>query len=289
MGALREKMEREIRLRRFSPKTKQAYTGAVYGLAKYYNKSPDLISNEEIQEYILYLMDKGYSWSTCNVAINSFKFFYTKTIKRKSIKLYLPPRKKRQILPEVLSKQEVERLFLASGNPKNRALLITTYGSGLRVSEVVNLKIKDIHSLRKQIRVEQGKGNKDRYTILSDSLCEELRSYWRLYRPKLWLFPSTREKPMHPATAQKIYYRAKERAGIQRGKGIHTLRHCFATHLLEAGVDIRTIQVLMGHNSISTTMVYLQITRKRFDSLSSAFDLLDFPSLNKKGRPPCKG
>jgi site-specific recombinase XerD len=155
-------------------------------------------------------------------------------------------------------------------------LLMTTYAAGLRVSEVVNLKPSDIHSNRMMIRVEQAKGNKDRYTILSTRLLEELRLYWKLYRPTAWLFPSSREpnRKMDIGCAQKIYYEAKRRAGITRGHGIHTLRHCFATHLLETGVDLRTIQTLMGHSSITTTMRYLQVRRQILDSNQTRLDLL---------------
>jgi site-specific recombinase XerD len=153
---------------------------------------------------------------------------------------------------------------------------MTTYGAGLRVSEVVNLKPSDIDSSRMMIRVEQAKGAKDRYTILSPRLLEELRLYWKLYKPRTWLFPSRRDpnRKMDITTAQKVYYQAKRRANITRGHAIHTLRHCFATHLLEAGVDLRTIQSLMGHSSITTTMRYLQVRAQMIESRQDLLDLL---------------
>jgi len=205
------------------------------------------------------------------------RFFYNKTLRRQSTRLAIPPCKQQHKLPEILSSQELERLFLYANNPKNRVLFMTAYSAGLRLGEVVRLKISHIDSSRMMIRVEQGKGNKDRYTLLSKLLLKELRSYWKLYRPKLWLFPGARNpnKPMPDGTAQKAFTLTKAKAGIKKGKGIHTLRHCFATHLLEAGVDLRTIQMLMGHNSITTTMLYLQITRKRLDTVNSSFDLLE--------------
>jgi site-specific recombinase XerD len=163
-------------------------------------------------------------------------------------------------------------------------LLRTTYAAGLRVSEVVRLRVSDLDSERMLIRVEQGKGMKDRYTLLSPQLLEELRLYWRLYRPPLWLFPSTDpQRQLHIGRAQKVYYQAKARAGITKGGGIHTLRHCFATHLLEAGVDLRTIQSLMGHTSITTTMRYLQVRRQPLDSRQQLMDLLASPESGVPG------
>jgi site-specific recombinase XerD len=196
-----------------------------------------------------------------------------------SIYLDIPARKKDNRLPEILSTEELERLFTALSNQKHRALLMTTYAAGLRVSEVVSLKVGDIDSKRMMIRVQQGKGRKDRYTVLSQRLLKELRTYWRVYRPSVWLFFSGKEyiRPLSISSAQRVYNYAKEKAGIQKGKGIHTLRHCFATHLLEAGVDLRTIQTLMGHCSILTTMVYLQVTRKHLSCVQSPLDLIEVP------------
>ena len=271
-------MINEMKLRRFSPKTQESYVGAVSGLARYYDQSPDRIDNEKIKGYLLHLMEsRQLAWSSRNVVVCGLRFFYNKTLGRRSTRLAIPACKQQHKLPEILSSQELERLFFSAGNPKSRVLFMTTYSAGLRLGEVVRLKIPHIDSSRMMIRVEQGKGNKDRYTLLSNLLLKELRSYWKLYRPKLWLFPGSRNpnKPMPDGTAQKIFTLAKAKAGIKKGKGIHTLRHCFATHLLEAGVDLRTIQMLMGHNSIMTTMIYLQVTRKRLNTVNSSFDLLD--------------
>ena len=181
-------------------------------------------------------------------------------------------------LPEILSAQELERLFATAPPGKHRVVLLSAYGGGLRVSEVVRLKVTDIHSDRMMMRVEQGKGRRDRYTLLSKRLLEELRSYWKTLRPHPWLFPGHhRQRHMTPRMAQKIYTSAVKKASIHRRGGIHTLRHCFATHLMEAGVDIRTIQILMGHRSILTTMRYLQVTRKKLDGTVSPLDLLEIP------------
>lgn len=276
MGALRTKMIDAMKLRRFSPKTQQAYLAAVAGIARFYNQSPDSISPDQIHDYLLHLtVVRALSWSTCNVAVSALRFFYFETLHWDHLSLPIPPRKKPSKLPEILSSQELDRLFACSSPPKSRLLLMTTYSAGLRVSEVVHLKVSDIDSQRMMIRIQQAKGMKDRYSILSQTLLEELRLYWKLYRPASWLFPSQQPlKPMQIGTAQKIYHRAKQRAGITKGLGIHTLRHCFATHLLEAGVDLRTIQTLMGHSSITTTQRYLQVRRQMIDSNQARFDLL---------------
>jgi len=283
MTPLRQKMINDMKLRRFSTSTQQAYEDAVAGLAKFFNQAPDRLNEENVQAYLLHLMEKRkLSWSSCNVAVSGLRFFYGKTLGRHSMCLAIPPAKQKKQLPEILSAEEVERLFASAINPKHRMVLMTTYAGGLRVSEVVRLKVNHIESDRMMIRVDDGKGNKDRYTILSERLLKELRIYWTMYRPTLWLFPAKDpKKPMHKGTAQKIYYTAKKRAKITRGKGIHTLRHCFATHMLEAGEDPRTIQVLMGHSSIVTTMVYLQVTRKKLASTKSPLDLLEIPDSKK--------
>ena len=280
---LRQKMINDMKLRRFSKKTQYAYISAVAGLAKFYNLSPDRIDKHRVQAYLLHLMDaEKKSWNTCNIVVSGLRFFYTETLGRDSMYLEIPPRKKNNQLPEILSSREIESLFASTDNPKNKTLLMTTYAAGLRVSEVVKLKITDIDSKRMMIRIEQGKGRKDRYTILSPRLLTELRHYYRKYLPELWLFQGRiPEHYLSVGTAQRIYYRAKEKAGIKKGKGIHILRHCFATHLLEAGVDLRTIQALMGHNSIMTTMVYLQVSRKKLSSTQSPLDLLKVPENGK--------
>jgi len=182
-------MIRDMQLRRFSPRTQNSYVRAVELLARYYRRSPEKISKEEIQDYLLYLMnEKKLSWSTCNLAVSAFRFFYAVTLGNEAMYLDIPPRKTRSRLPEVLSREAVERLFAAATHLKHRLLLMTTYSAGLRVSEVVRLKPKHIDSSRMMIRVEQAKGNKDRYTILSQRLLEELEFYRKVYRPTTWLF-----------------------------------------------------------------------------------------------------
>jgi integrase/recombinase XerD len=252
---------------------------AVAGLAKHYHQPPDQPDATKIQAYLLPLtVERGLSWSSCNVAVSGLRFFYQQTLGWEGLRLPIPPRRKPSKLPEILSHQELERLFAAAHLAKHRALLMTTYAAGLRLSEVIALKRTDLDSQRQMIRVEQGGGRKDRYTILSPRLLQELRHYWKMYRPILYLFPGKDpSRPMDSSVAQKIYSAAKHRADIQKGLGIHTLRHCFATHLLEAGVDLPTIQRLMGHTSILTTMRYLQVRRQHLDAHASQFDLLRLP------------
>ena len=276
MTPLRAQMIRDMPLQRLAPQTQKAYVTAVAGLAKFYQCSPDRLRPEQIRTYLHHLLtERRLAWSSCNQAAAGLKFFYTKTLGWDVLHLDLPPRTGRSQLPQVLSIEELQRLFTRTKNPRHRALLMTTYAAGLRVSEVVRLQLTDIESDRMLIRVEQGKGRKDRYTLLSTRLLTELRASWKLYRPAPWLFTGLDpQRPMPSGTAQKISYHAKRTAGITHGHGIHTLRHCFATHLLEAGVDVRTIQMLLGHQSLDTTTRYLQITRQYLATIRSPFDLL---------------
>ena len=212
MNALRERMLRDMWVRNLSPKTQYGYLRAVEGLARYYRKPPDQIAQHEVEDYIAHLFtERHYASGSCHGAVTGLRFFYMTTL--------------------ILSAQEVERLLAAVENLKHRALLMTTYGGGLRVGEVVRLRVTDIQSDRMMIRIEQGKGRKDRYTLLSLRVLNTLRSYWRSYHPRVWLFPGYADQPMAVRTPQKVYRRAIEKAGIQRKGGIHTLRHCFATHL----------------------------------------------------------
>ena len=278
MGALRNKMIEEMKLRNFSPRTQQSYLSAVVGLVKHYRRSPDQLTQDEIRAYLLHLKDRGLSASSRNVAISGMKFFYHQILGWNEKQLFIPPRKRSWQLPEVLGQKEVERLFSAAVKPRDRCLLMTAYATGLRVSELVRLKVSAIDSQRMMVRVEQGKGQKDRYTILSQRLLLELRSYWKEHRSPAYVFPNRKGAPISIDYAQRVYNLAKLKAGIQKGHGIHTLRHCFATHLLEAGVDLKTIQMLLGHNSIESTQRYLQIRQHRLTTTANPLDLLRFPN-----------
>ena len=279
MTTLREKMVRDMQLRRLSDNTQRVYTHAVFALARHYMQAPDRLNDRQIQDYVLYMLNgRKLSWSTCDTNVAGLQFFYGVTLGRDSMRLVLPPRKSEKRLPEILSAGEISRLFAAAHNLKHRVLLETAYSAGLRASELVRLKITDIDSGRMMIRVGQGKGNKDRYTLLSPRVLRHLRDYWRKYRPSSWLFQGQKpDRPLDRVSASKVFNAAKEEAGIRKVGGIHSLRHAFATHLLEAGVDVRTIQLLMGHKSILSTMRYLQVTRSKLGTTQSPLDLLTIP------------
>jgi len=281
---LRNQMMREMQLHRLVPGTQKSYASVITDLARYYWRSPDQLTPDDIRAYLHHLLEKRQlAFSTCNVAAAAIRFFYVETLGWSPFKLNLPPRTDSKRLPRVLSVEALERLFDSISNPKHRALLMTTYSAGLRVSEVVRLQVTDLESdpSRMLIRVHQGKGNKDRYTLLSRRLLDELRAYWRLERHRPWLFPGRDSKRHMPSgTAGKIYNRARRQAGIDQGSGIHTLRHCFATHLLDAGVDPHTIQLLLGHRSIKTTARYLHVSRRRLQHVRSPLDLLCFQGVD---------
>jgi len=278
MGALRTRMIEEMKLRNFSPRTQQSYLSAMIGLVKHYRRSPDQLTQEEIRAYLVHLEKRGLSPSSRNVAISGMKFFYHQMLSWNDKQLFIAPRKRSWQLPEVLGQKEVERLLLATAKQRDRCLLMTAYATGLRVSELVRLKVSAIDSERMMVRVEQGKGRKDRYTILSARLLTELRSYWKEHRSPIYLFPNRKGGPISIDYAQRIYNLAKQKAQIHKGKGIHTLRHCFATHLLEAGVDLRTIQTLLGHNSMASTERYLQIGQHKITTTANPLDLLRLPN-----------
>lgn len=283
MSPLRRKMIRDLVIRNFSPRTIESYVHSVADLARYYHKSPATINEQELLDYLYHLKDeRNFSASSMQVRAAGLRFFFTITLKNKAMSFAIPEMKTEKRLPEVLSVKELEVLFQSLTNKKHRALLMTTYSAGLRVSEVTRLKIAHIERDRKVIRVEQGKGRKDRYTILSARLLYELAEYWREYRPQHWLFPgASLTKPLNSDSARVIYRKARARAGITRGNGIHTLRHSFATHMLEMGTDIRTIQLLLGHKSIETTVKYLHVISKKACSLKSPLDLLSVPNPQK--------
>lgn len=284
MSILRQKMIQEMQLRRFSELTQKAYISAVSGIARHYHSSPDIITVQQLKDYILHLMnDRALSWSSINQISAALRFFFTAAVDRHDLAVSIPPRKTPKHLPQILSRNELLPLFTSLRNQKHRTLLMTAYATGLRLYEIITLKVSDIDSARMMIRVEQGKGNKDRYTILSPLLLKELRAYWKAYRPKDWLFPSTPRTKMNRATAQAVFKKAKNMARIKKNVSFHTLRHCFATHLLEAGVDLRTLQIIMGHVSIKSTALYLHVAKKQIAATKSPLDFLGLPFIKQLG------
>jgi integrase/recombinase XerD len=273
MGELRERMQHDLVVRGMSPRTQEAYMAAVKGLAQHYRQRPDTLSERQVESYVRYLLEQRHlAPNSVRIAVFGLRFVYTVTLKRPAFALPLPKGVKK--LPEVLSREEVARLLASTTTLRERALLMATYGGGLRVSEVVHRRVSDIDAQRGMIRVEQGKGRKDRYTLLGPRLWAELRHYWQVYRPvRPGLFPQRRKAaPMEPATAQKIYYAAKRRAGVTKAGGSHALRHAFATPLLEAGTDLPTLQQLLGHDSITTTMHYVHVARNRVTAQGSPLE-----------------
>jgi integrase/recombinase XerD len=285
MTTLRQDFIRELVLRGIAPRTQDAYISAVYGLAKYYHQSPDQLSDDQLKDYMFYLArEKDYAASSLNQVVSALRRFYQLVLKRSvdHLRLLLPRVHKAIRRPQVFAASELERLFLIGAtDPKDRAFLMTVYGAGLRLNEACHLKAEHILRARMQIRVEQGKGQKDRYTLLSPRLLQELESYWRAYRPQHWMFPSSRDPnlPLPDGTAQKMFYQAVQRAGLPRKGGIHSLRHSFATHLLEAGVEITVLQRLLGHSSLATTSVYLHVRQERLAQIKSPLQLLDLSHL----------
>ena len=276
MSPLRTKMPQDMIVRGLAKTTQHAYLHAVTELSAYYHRSPDTLSKQELHDYLLHVsQERGLAWGTCNGRVHALRFFYRVTLGRTDIDLVLPRAKEPSKLPVIWSQHDIRRLLASASNLRARALLKTAYGTGLRVSEAIRLKITDIDSQRMAIRVEQGKRQKDRYTLLSTDLLQDLRAYWRMHRCDPWLFPNHRRTgPISRVTAHRIFHAAKARAGITKPGAMHALRHAFATHLLEAGTNLHTIQRLLGHNSILTTLRYLQLSRTHLLETRSPLDCL---------------
>lgn len=278
MTPLRKRMDDAMLLRGFAERTRETYLSCVSALARYYGTSPDTLSPEQLQAYLLHLItEKKLAYASVNQAACAFRFLFVRVLKQPEAHLDIPMAKVPKHLPRILSRDEVSRLIQAARNLRARTLLMTTYAAGLRVSEVCALQVRDIESQpdRMCIKVRDAKGGKDRFTLLSPRLLEALRLYWRCYRPRQWLFPNpSGERPIDHKVAQRLYCAARDAAGLGEEGGIHTLRHCFATHLLESGVDLHTIQRLLGHGHISTTMRYLHLAQSRLTASTSPLELL---------------
>ena len=274
-------MSRELQLQRKSHHTAKAYLTAVKQLAEYYNRSPDQISRDEVRAFIHHLItQKKLASSSVNLKLAGIRFFYRRVLGDTDFDLHVD-RKASGKVPEPFSRQEIERLLAAAATSKHRAMLMVAYGGGLRAAEVVNLKPEDIQADRMVIHVRQGKGNKDRFTLLSKRLLGELRNYWRQFRPAVWLFEGRHGGAFRPGSLQTVFEQTKLAAGVTRPGGLHRLRHSFATHLLEAGVDLHTIKQLLGHLNLKTTSRYLHVTSQHMRGINSPLDLLDPPNDGK--------
>ena len=266
VSPLRQRMIDDMRMRKFGDKTQSDNLRAVRNFTKYLGRSPDTAAVEDLRNYQLHLVDHGISPASLNSAISGLKFFFTVTLDREEVMAKMQPVHLPRKLPVILSGEEVRRLIAATRNLKHQTALSLAYGTGLRVNEVVSLKVGDIDSQRMTLRVEQGKGQKDRYAMLSPILLERLRVWWRVARAQGkmldggWLFPGL--NPVEPLSARQlnraIHFAAAD-AGIEKLVSMHSLRHAFATHLLEQKVDIRLIQVLLGHKKLETTALYAQV------------------------------
>ncbi len=281
MTPLRQKMMDAMVLRGLAVRTRETYLACVRQLAEHYHCSPDTLNAEQLQAYLLYLIqERKLAYASVNQAACAFRFLFGEVLKQRAIWLEIPMAKVPKRLPVILTRAEIVRLFDACDSLRSRTLLMTTYAAGLRLGEVCRLQVSDIESApeRMCLKVRQGKGGKDRYTLLSPQLLTTLRQYWQDRRPRPWLFPNpSGDGPICDTTPQRMYHAACERAGLTNAAGIHTLRHSFATHLLEAGVDLHTIQRLLGHGHIATTMRYLHLAQHRLTGTTSPLDLLVTP------------
>lgn len=280
---LRQRMIEDMRIRGMAEKTQAAHIRAVKDFAVFLKRSPDTATPEELRAYQLHMTNAGMTATTFNVRIVSLRFFFGMTCGRDEMKRHMQFRRAPRKLPAVLSVEEVGDILAAAPGPglKYRAALGISYGAGLRAAEVCHLRVQDIDSDRMMIHVEEGKGGRDRKAMLSPGLLDLLRDYWREARPDGWLFPGLpRVNPISPRQLNRAFASAKHMAGVTRSATLHTLRHSFATHLLEAGTDVRVIQVLLGHTKLTTTARYTHVATKTIQNTVSPFerlkDLQDF-------------
>jgi integrase/recombinase XerD len=276
MGKLKDQMIEDMKLRNFSPQTIKSYISSVTSFVRYFKASPEELTDLHIKEYLTHLLNTGASWSTINAAQSSLKQLYIHILKQnwKVEKLKRPRKEKR--LPEVLSVEEVELIINCVDNIKHKAILMTLYSTGIRLGELCKIRLKDIDKERKVLRVVCGKGKKDRQTILSEKLLTLLRTYYKIYKPEEFLFNGyVKGIPVADRTVQHIFRKAALKAKVKKDSTVHTLRHSFATHLLENGVDIFTISKLLGHTSIKTTTIYLHLQRGQINSIVNPLDKLN--------------
>ena len=276
MTELRSRMIQDMQLHGLAARTRQSYVDAVKGLARFYQRSPDRLSEDEIRSFFLHLInEKGAARSTVTIYLCGIKFFYETTLGRKSPILEIVRPAKRHKLPVVLSTEEVNNLLERVKNPVYRMCLTLIYACGLRLSEGLHLRVEDIDSDRMLVAVRNGKGGKDRYVPLPERTLEQLRAYWMLHRPKTWLFSTkTGQLPLNPTTLQKTFKVVVRQSGIGKNASVHTLRHSYATYLLESGVNLRVIQELLGHKSPHTTAIYTHLTQKTVDQLATVINRL---------------
>lgn len=289
MTPLREKYLRDMTVRGLAERTRQSYTSFVVNLAGFYDRSPDQISYDEVVDWIHHLIrDRHLAPSSVNIAVNGVRFLYGVTLRRDVDELMaaIPRMKRNTLRAQVYARSELEAILTAPVQPRDRAFLMTVYADGLRLSEAIHLQTRDIDRARMQLRVRNGKGAKERVLPLSPRLLDELAQYWRAQRSgrpghdSPWLFLGAQpNRPINKATGQNIYYRAVEKSGVRRKGGIHILRHSYATHCIESGLELTLVQRLLGHSSLLTTARYLHVTAARLGEIRSPLDLIEFSSL----------
>ncbi len=276
-----------MKLSNFAESTQDAYLRAVLKLSTFYGKSPDTITPSEVQDFLLYVSeDLGRSYSTCNQLRSGIVFFFNVVLHDSSVEASLPRKKSEHKLPVVLSPEEVSRIINATVNPRNRLIFEVAYSSGLRLKEAIKLKPENIDSQRMVIRVVQGKGKKDRYTVLSKKVLYALRNHWNFNRPTKYFFtPANSDEHISNSAIQKQFKKSLKKSDVKKKCSFHVLRHSFATHLLEAGTDLRTIQVMLGHKSISTTSVYLHVAQNTISKVISPLDIFNEPAPHESTSP----
>jgi integrase/recombinase XerD len=275
ISPLRQRMLDDMTFRNMAPNTKKVYSYAVANFSAFHRRSPDKLGIEEVRAYRLHLLKRGLKASSINPIVGALRFFYGTTLGQKDIAEQIPFARKEDALPAILSREQVMQLLRAEPNLKMRTAFTTVYAAGLRVSEVVALTVRDIDSGRMVIRIQQAKGRKDRYVMLSEQLLVILRAYWKRTHPPHWLFPGP--DPSKPVTArswQRSFRSAADAAGLEDAVTVHTLRHSFATHLLEQGVDIRVIQDLLGHRQITSTTRYARVALDIIRQIQSPLEAL---------------
>jgi len=288
MTPLRQRMLQDMRVRNLAENTQRSYVQQISAFARHFERSPEQLGPEEIRAYQVYLTDeRKLSPASVCIVSGALRFLYHVTLKREWVETEIPLPKKPFKLPVILSPEEIMHFLECVHSRKMRTLLTTIYAAGLRVSEATHLKIHDIDSKRMMLRVAQGKGQKDRFVMLSPRLLEILRAYWKVERPRPWLFPGDIPgQPLNRCSAAWACQEARRRCAAKKPITPHSLRHAFATHLLEAGTDVRTIQLLMGHRSLATTARYLKVARSTVCATTSPFDLLPKPEPLPTPSPP---
>ena len=279
MTLLRERMADDMRIRNYSPRTVACYVMMMERFTKEFGKPPGQLGPDEIRTFQVRMIERKVSWTQFNQAVCALRFFYSETLPRDFAVEHIPFAKTRKKLPTVLSVDEVRRLLAAPTNIKHRAVLSLIYATGVRLNEATHLRVSDIDGQRMTVHVRCGKGGKPRMVPMSPALRELLRAYWIEHHPRDYLFPGEQPgRPLHESSVQHACTKARLSARIDKPASVHTLRHSYATHLLELGVDLRTIQKLLGHSSLSTTAIYVHVTGRLLDAANKAVDLLAIPT-----------